>query len=60
MHPRPRQAIVREALEAGLDVFVPKPPGPSLEATHDSVPTMRLCQAVYDAVREGWDGVIPL
>jgi len=33
MHPRPRQAIVREALEAGLHVFVPKPPAPSLDAT---------------------------
>ena len=33
MHPRPRQAIVREALEAGLHVFAPKPPAPSLEAT---------------------------
>jgi len=33
MHPRPRQAIVREALEEGLHVFVPKPPAPSLEAT---------------------------
>ncbi len=35
MHPRPRQAIVREALEAGLHVFAPKPPAPSLEATID-------------------------
>jgi len=33
MHPRPRQVIVREALEAGLHVFAPKPPAPSLEAT---------------------------
>jgi myo-inositol 2-dehydrogenase/D-chiro-inositol 1-dehydrogenase len=33
MHPRPRQAIVREALEAGLHVLAPKPPAPSLEAT---------------------------
>jgi myo-inositol 2-dehydrogenase/D-chiro-inositol 1-dehydrogenase len=33
MHPRPRQAIAREALEAGLHVFAPKPPAPSLEAT---------------------------
>jgi myo-inositol 2-dehydrogenase/D-chiro-inositol 1-dehydrogenase len=33
MHPRPRQAIVRDALEAGLHVFVPKPPAPSLAAT---------------------------
>jgi predicted dehydrogenase len=33
MHPRPRQRIVREALEAGLHVFAPKPPAPSLEAT---------------------------
>jgi predicted dehydrogenase len=32
MHPRPRQGIVREALEAGLHVFAPKPPAPSLEA----------------------------
>ncbi|HVR69937.1 MAG TPA: Gfo/Idh/MocA family oxidoreductase [Vicinamibacteria bacterium] len=32
MHPRPRQPIVREALEAGLHVFAPKPPAPSLEA----------------------------
>ena len=35
MHPRPRQPIVREALEAGLHVFVPKPPAPSLAAARD-------------------------
>jgi len=35
MHPRPRQPIVRDALEAGLHVFVPKPPAPSLEATRE-------------------------
>ena len=33
MGPEPRQALVREALEAGYHVFVPKPPAPSLEAT---------------------------
>lgn len=35
MHPRPRQSIVRDALQAGLHVFVPKPPAPSLEATRE-------------------------
>ena len=34
MRPDPRQSLVREALEAGYHVFVPKPPAPSLaEAT---------------------------
>jgi len=35
MHPRHRQTIVRDALEAGLHVFVPKPPALSLEATRE-------------------------
>ena len=30
MRPDPRQSLVREALEAGYHVFVPKPPSPSL------------------------------
>ncbi len=30
MRPDPRQSLVREALEAGYHVFVPKPPAPSL------------------------------
>ena len=30
MHPRPRQSIVLEALEAGYHVFIPKPPAMSL------------------------------
>ena len=30
MGPAPRQSLVREALEAGYHVFVPKPPAPSL------------------------------
>ena len=30
MGPAPRQSLVREALEAGYHVFVPKPPSPSL------------------------------
>ena len=30
MGPDPRQSLVREALEAGYHVFVPKPPAPSL------------------------------
>ena len=30
MGPDPRQSLVREALEAGYHVFVPKPPSPSL------------------------------
>jgi predicted dehydrogenase len=30
MHPGPRQTIVREALEAGYHVFIPKPPALSL------------------------------
>ncbi len=33
MHPRPRQPIVLEALEAGYHVFVPKPPAMSLADT---------------------------
>lgn len=35
MHPRPRQAVVLEALEAGYHVFVPKPPAVSLAATEE-------------------------
>ncbi len=35
MHPRPRQAVVLEALEAGYHVFVPKPPAMSLAATEE-------------------------
>ncbi len=35
MHPRPRQPIVRAALEAGLHVFAPKPPALSLEAARE-------------------------
>jgi predicted dehydrogenase len=31
MGPEPRQPLVREALEAGYHVFVPKPPAPSLK-----------------------------
>jgi predicted dehydrogenase len=33
MHPAPRQPIVREALEAGYHVFIPKPPAMSLADT---------------------------
>ncbi len=35
MHPRPRQRIVLEALEAGYHVFIPKPPAASLDATQE-------------------------
>ena len=35
MHPGPRQAIVREALQSGYHVFVPKPPALSLAATQE-------------------------
>ncbi len=35
MHPKPRQKIVLEALEAGYHVFIPKPPAASLMATEE-------------------------
>ena len=35
MHPAPRQAIVRESLEAGYHVFIPKPPAMSLTETQE-------------------------
>jgi predicted dehydrogenase len=35
MHPTPRQAIVRDALEAGYHVFIPKPPANTLAETQE-------------------------
>ena len=35
MHPRPRQQIVLDALEAGYNVLVPKPPAPDLASCHE-------------------------
>ena len=39
MGPDPRQSLVREALEAGYHVFVPKPPAPSLAAATELAET---------------------
>ena len=39
MRPDPRQSLVREALEAGYHVFVPKPPAPSLADTTELAET---------------------
>jgi len=41
MHPGPRQPIVREALEAGYHVFIPKPPAMSLADTVELAETAR-------------------
>jgi predicted dehydrogenase len=41
MHPKPRQPIVLEALEAGYHVFIPKPPAMSLAATLELAETAR-------------------
>jgi len=41
MGPGPRQPLVREALEAGYHVFIPKPPAPSLKDAIELAETSR-------------------